>query len=61
MPARDLLLSRSGEPVDDERISGSKVVVKERRNYKGAPGATYLLPGTILQGRIMRLAVVINF
>src|SRR5262249_40265865 len=29
--------------------------------YSTAPGATYKLPGSILQGRIFRLAVVINF
>jgi hypothetical protein len=29
--------------------------------YSTAPGATYKLPGSILQGRIVRLAVVVNF
>jgi hypothetical protein len=29
--------------------------------YSTAPGATYKLPGSILQGRIFRLAVVVNF
>ena len=29
--------------------------------YSTAPGATYKLPGSILQGRIFRLAMVVNF
>jgi hypothetical protein len=30
-------------------------------SYSTAAGATYKLPGSILQGRILRLAVVTNF